>query len=194
MTNSKYTKELAIKLYDLEDWSVTIQYPSLPKVINSYAPIKNPDTYFIFIWRLVTFVRELDRIIDLANELKFTLLIMWDGPDRTTLQDRAWSTITFLGNRIGHEKYELLRHAKWLINLTKESCGIVTMEALALWIPVFGYNAWGTAELVEHWKTGRLVNSKDHQTLLEEFEKFQQIDFERKAIIIQSLEQSCTQE
>jgi glycosyltransferase involved in cell wall biosynthesis len=67
---------------------------------------------------------------------------MGDGPDREKLQNLAGPTITFLGHRSDpDEKYELLRRAKGLINITKESCGIVTMEALALGVPVFGYNA-----------------------------------------------------
>jgi glycosyltransferase involved in cell wall biosynthesis len=104
---------------------------------------------------------------------------MGDGPDREQLQALAWPTITFLWSRDHAEKYEILSKARGLINLTKESCGIVTMEALTLWVPVFGYNAGGTAELVTHGKNGRLVDSKDHQGLMEEFENFQQVKFAR---------------
>lgn len=194
-TNSQYTKSVAIKLYGIDTNTTTVRYPSLPEEIVNYQPVSHFDNYFIFIWRLVTFVRELDRIILLANELQLPLLIMGDGPDREMLQDLAGPTITFLGNRSDpDEKYEILRRARWLINLTKESCGIVTMEALALGVPVFGYNDGWTAEFVTHKKNWRLVDSKKHIDLIEWFEKFQQVKFERKRLIIQSKEQSYTQE
>lgn len=181
-TNSTYTKSVAVKLYGLDPETISVQYPKLPPEIYTYQPVVTPREYFIFIGRLVTFVRELDRIIDLANELEIPLLIMWDGPDREVLQDRAWPTITFLGNRSDpDEKYKILRHAKWLINITKESCWIVTMEALTVGVPVFGYNAWWTAELVTHWKNWWLVDSKEHDVLIEAFEKFQQLPFDRSS-------------
>lgn len=180
--NSQYTKSIAIQKYWFDTTTVLVQYPRLPKAIYTYSPIPIPDNYFIFIWRLVTFVRELDRIIAFSNELQIPLLIMGDWPDREHLQAMAWPTITFLWHRSEpDQKYELLRRSRGLINITKESCGIVTMEALTLGVPVFGFNVGWTAELVTHKKNWRLVHSKEHNDLIKWFEKFQQITFERKA-------------
>jgi glycosyltransferase involved in cell wall biosynthesis len=52
-----------------------------------------------------------------------------------------------------------------LINLTKESFGIGTAEALLLGVPVLGYNDGATPELVDK-ISGVLVDSKDQQSLL----------------------------
>ncbi|MDP2669724.1 MAG: hypothetical protein Q8O99_01590 [bacterium] len=42
-----------------------------------------------------------------------------------------------------------MKQARGLINLAKESCGMATMEALALGVPVFGYDDGGTIERID---------------------------------------------
>jgi glycosyltransferase involved in cell wall biosynthesis len=68
-----------------------------------------------------------------------------------------------------------------LINLTKESYGIGTVEALLLGVPVFGYSEGATAELVDE-DCGILVKDKEHHTLVEEFKKFISTIWDRKMI------------
>jgi glycosyltransferase involved in cell wall biosynthesis len=58
---------------------------------------------------------------------------------------------------------------------------MATIEAMLMGVPVFGYNAGGTAELVDD-QSGFLVDSKDLDTLLERFEKFQTIPYKRNTI------------
>ena len=170
MTNSKYTAGLANKYYGIQH--TTVLYPLLHEKFTTTQPASMSRNYFLYLGRLTTFVREVDVIITLFNELQLPLLIAGSGPDAQYLKSIAGPTITFVWSVTDIDtKIDLIKHARWLINLSLESCGIATMEALALWVPVFGYNAGGTAELVwpDQWV---LVESKDGESLKKWFAKF----------------------
>lgn len=62
---------------------------------------------------------------------------------------------------------ELIQHAEIYLATTKETFGIGTLEALAAGVPVLGYRWGGTADLVEHKKSGYLVDPGDIDGLME---------------------------
>ena len=107
---------------------------------------------------------------------------MGNGPDEVYLKSIAGPSIIFIG-RIADidDKIKIIKNAKWLINLTKESYGIGTVEAMLLWVPVFGYGKWATAELVDE-DCGVLVENKKHHTLIEGFKKFMNTKRDRNVI------------
>jgi len=107
---------------------------------------------------------------------------MGSWPDEHELKMLAGDTITFIGQVTDiDEKIEIIRHARWLINLTKESCGIGTMEALALGVPVLWYNAWATPEFVNA-NNGVLAQTKDMEHLIEKFQAFHTKERNRETI------------
>ena len=65
--------------------------------------------------------------------MKVPLIIMGSGPDEHYLKSIAGPTIIFIG-RISDidERVKIMSQAKGLINLTKESYGMGTMEAMLL--------------------------------------------------------------
>lgn len=196
--NSGYTNESAQRYYGFQ-W--TVLYPKLPEEVlttdavlemhasKSFlaksidaASIAGEGEYYLYIGRLVKFVREVDRIIALANSMEIPLLIAGSGPDEQYLKEMAWPTVTFVGQITDlHQKVELIRHAKGLINIAKESFGMATAEALALGVPVFGYNQWGTRELVDE-QSGHLISSKDAAALQHGFKTFASTSYDRKKI------------
>lgn len=180
-TNSYYTAQCAKKLYNRTQ--STVLYPSLPTAYRKSSPIAQPHDYYIYIWRLVTFVRETDRIIHLCNELSLPLLIVWTWPDEAYLQSIAGPTITFLWLIKDEEtKIKLLTQSKWLINLSKESLWIVTMEALATGTPVLWYNAWWTQELVRSPNRWIVAEDKSFETLEKAVQRFIIQTFDRENI------------
>lgn len=177
--NSAYTAACAQKYYL---FSAEILYPKIPEQFFTTACTTTPYSYYVYVWRLVRFIRETDRVIMLANELQIPLLVLGSGPDEEYLKSIAWPTITFLGHIADlWQKIEILRNARGLINLTKESFWIATIEALCLWVPVFGFEQWGTKELVDS-RSWLLVASKDMDTLTAGFQRFAAIEFDRKWI------------
>jgi glycosyltransferase involved in cell wall biosynthesis len=185
--NSHYTKSIAEKIYagslKLETWS-EISYPKLNPLFHSEPVAKEHEIldYVVSVGRLVNFIRETDLVIKLANELSLNLIVLGDGPDADYLKSLAGPTITFLGNISDTKtKIDIIKKSRGLINLAKESCGMATMEALLLWVPVFGYNAGGSKELVDN-ESGILVDTKDLETLCEEFETFYITKYKRSNI------------
>jgi len=183
--NSKYTQTLAKKIYWIE-WKIL--YPKIDKIFIDLSARLVPENYFVYIGRLVKYSKEVDKIIKLFNENWENLIIIWDGPDAEYLKSIAQNNIVFIwyldkeNNQKEKDTFiKILKKSKWFVNITKESFGITTSECLALWIPVFGYAYWGSAELVEQ-DSWILVKQKDLQTLIEQFEIFKGRDFDRAKI------------
>jgi len=93
--NSKYTAQEAEKLYDMKN--IQIKYPHIPNTFFVPAVQEIPQAYYLYIGRLVTFVREADKIIALCNELKVPLIVMGSGPDEVYLKSIAGPSIIFIG-------------------------------------------------------------------------------------------------
>jgi len=87
----------------------------------------------------------------------------------------------FLGWLPAEEMKEIVKHAKGLVNLAKESFGIGTVEALLMGVPVLWFNEWWTKELVDQ-KSGILIDTKDEKTLKQAILQFEQTSFDRKYI------------
>ena len=155
--NSKYTKKLACEIYWWKNdwWQKNIVYPivEIPSfqtidIVNKYNDLKNKQ-YYIYIWRLVKYVKHVDVIIDSFNKSWKQLVIVWTWPDEKYLKSIAKKNILFTWYLSTKEDlyWSLLKQSNALINITKESFGIVTMQALKMQIPVIGYNKWATPEL-----------------------------------------------
>lgn len=176
--NSKYTAELAKKIYWIKS---KIKYPKVNVVNNIWLPNETLN-YYVYMWRLVKFVKETDKIIKLFNITKDPLIIVWNGPDELHLKSIANDNIIFVDwieNET--EKFQILSKAKGFINITKESFWISTVEALMLWIPVFWYNDWASPELVDS-DSGMLVDNKDMKTLVSKFQEFKSTSRDREKI------------
>jgi len=183
--NSNYTKDLAKEIYSI-DWIV--KYPEINKYfLQTNVSIQQKD-YFIYVGRLVRFVKELDKIIELFNKIWDNLLIVWNWPDEEYLKSIAWPNIIFLGymkmdtDEEDREKLiKIWKESRWTINITKESFWIVTALSLALWVPIFWLNDWATPELIDD-KSWILINSKTENEIFENFEIFKNTNFDKNYI------------
>lgn len=129
--NSKYTAKVAEELYGIRN--IQVKYPRIPNTFFLPAVQETPLEYYLYVGRLVNFVRETDKIIRLVNEMKVPLIVMGSGPDEVYLKSIAGPSIIFIGWITDvDEKIKIISQAKGLINLTKESYGIGTVEALLL--------------------------------------------------------------
>ncbi|MDR0860390.1 MAG: glycosyltransferase [Candidatus Peribacteria bacterium] len=131
--NSRYTQQLAKEIYGIEG---KVSYPKINDTFYYAGVNLQPQEYFVCVGRLVTFVRECDVIIKAFNDLKLPLLMIGSGPDELYLKSLAGDTIVFLGWLSPEETQKVVRNAKALINLTKESFGMGTAEALLMGVPV----------------------------------------------------------
>lgn len=179
IANSLYTAQEAKNIYNLP---TIIQYPHIQEQVFEKPIPKEIHNYFIYTGRLVTFVKELDIIIQACNQTKTPLIIMGDWPDKLKLEKIAGDTIIFIP-RIQdiNSRIQIIQKAQWFINITKESFGIATMEALLLWVPVLGYNQWATPELVDK-DSWILINNKKIETLIEALQQRNKKTYDRITI------------
>jgi len=178
-TNSQYTSDLAKRIYNIDS---EVKYPKVDEHFFWQNISNNIQNYYIYVGRLVRFVKELDKIIHLFNENKEPLLIMWSGPDEEYLKSiTKWNIIFIWRISDPQKKMKIIQNSKWLINITKESFGLVTAESLLLWVPVFAYNDWASPELIDE-KSWILVPDKKHQTLVDFFNQFKDKKWDRELI------------
>lgn len=175
--NSDYTKQLAKKIYWID---CQVKYPQVKEEYFTAMISTNPVNYYVYVGRLVNFVRESDLIINLFNHLKLPLIVIWSWPDELYLKSIAWDSIIFTW-RWPTGMIDIIKNSKWLINLTKESFGLWTAESLLVWVPVFGYNQWATPELVDK-DSWILVDNKHIQTLIQKFQEFESRKRNRETI------------
>lgn len=177
--NSQYTQKTAQKIYNL---SGEIAYPPISSHFLNANYSKDIDNYFVYMWRLVKFSKEVDKIINLFNKNWENLIIIWEWPDEVELKKQAKDNIIFTWKiSENKEKEKILKSSRWFVNLTKESFWIATAEALCCWVPIFGYEKGGSWELVDK-NSGILVQTKDIKTLNKKFNEFKEKVFDRKKI------------
>ena len=176
--NSNYTAWLAKDIYWME-WKV--KYPKINDCFYLSTPTKEIQNYFVCVGRVVNFVREVWLIIKTCNETKTNLLVIWSWPDENGLKAIAWDTVIFLWWLPHEESLKIIRNAKWLINLTKESFWMWTAEALLLWVPVIWFNEWWSVELVDE-DSWILIDKKSISNLKNALQTFKWKDWNRRQI------------
>ena len=99
LANSNYTKTCALQYYfnktqgteflHFESSKIHVQYPKLEQAFITTTPSKTPKNYFLYVGRLVRFIRETDLIIKLCNEINIPLIVMGSLPDEVYLKTIA---------------------------------------------------------------------------------------------------------
>ena len=176
--NSNYTAWLAEEIYWMM-WKV--KYPKIKDYFYLSTPTKEVQNYFVCVGRVVNFAREVWLIIKACNETNTNLLIIWSWPDEIQLKALAWDTVIFLWWLPQEESLKIIRNAKWLINLTKESFWMWTAEALLLWVPVIWFAQWWSKELVDE-NSWILIDKKSISSLKDAIQTFEDKERDRRKI------------
>lgn len=180
ITNSNYTATQAKDIYGM---SVDrVWYPQIHTAFGQQAPITCPDNYFVYVGRLVKFVKKVDRLIELVNATGDHLVLIGSGPDEQYLKKIAGPNCLFIGRVDDVDKrIDIIRKSRWLLNITKESFGLSTAEALLCGVPVFWYAEGASPELIDH-KSGILTCNKSIGGLYEDFQAFKKQSWSREYI------------
>lgn len=91
--NSHYTEHLAQELYGMKG---KVEYPTIKDCFYYAGICVKPQAYYVFVGRLVNFIRECDLIVDVFNEIGLPLLIIGSGADELMLKAKAKDNIIFL--------------------------------------------------------------------------------------------------
>lgn len=181
IANSIYTKKCAEKIYGRKN--IQVKYPPIsPLFLNTgVCPPHLVKNYFVFVGRIATMIKEVDKLITLCNATQTNLLVLGSWPDELYCKKIAGPTITFCGRVSPEEQVRILTCARGLLNITKESFWLVTAHALCLGVPVFGLDAGATPELVDA-QSGILITKKDPKSLIAAFTTFKEKNRDRNYI------------
>jgi glycogen(starch) synthase len=135
------------------------------------APRIHPRPYVFCAARLDLRHKALDSLIEAfaivaVEHPDIDVVISGDGPDRSAVETMAASAgiadrVKFAGIVGRAELWSLYKHALFCAMPSRmpEGLGLVFLEAMACGIPVIATRGGGTPEIVEHGKTGLLVQS-----------------------------------
>ena len=154
LANSKNTKNRIKKYYKKDS---TILYPPVEtdrfskKLKNN--SIKYSD-YYIIISALTEF-KKIEVAIKAFNKIKDKkLIVIWEWNHRQNLEKMTKNkNIIFVGAKYWDDLVSLVQKSSWLIFPWEEDFGIVPIEVMAAWKPIFALKKWWLCESVIEWKT-----------------------------------------
>ena len=145
----------------------------IPNGINlsarKYLNYSERDRQIIFIGRMVSDKRGADKgiryLIDSLDKIPFNFkcLLVGDGPDKFNLQKLASGKKVDFKGRVSPKKIGFYLSNSIVLNLPSINEGFpnVIIEAMAEGTPIVSTNVGGIKDIVEHGKTGFLVDTKN---------------------------------
>jgi len=120
-------------------------YP--PVDVDSFSVSDTHDDFYLVVSPLVPYKR-IDLAVEACNALGRRLLVIGDGPQKSTLQKMAGPTVTFLGFQSDEVVREHYRRCRAFLFPGEEDIGLAPIEAQASGRPVIAYGRGGALETV----------------------------------------------
>lgn len=174
IANSKNTSNRIKKYYRRES---KILYPPVEtqrfaKILEKNNFEKPFEKYYIIISALTEF-KKIEIAISWFNELEENLLIIWAGDFRENLEKLTKKeNIKFAWAKYDDELVFLVQNSSGLIFPWEEDFGIVPIEVMSAWKPVFAYKGWWLLETNIEWVTWSFFEDKSWKDFIEKFEIF----------------------
>ena len=174
IANSKNTSNRIKKYYQRES---EILYPPVEtqrfaKILEKNNFEKPFEKYYIIISALTEF-KKIEIAISWFNELEENLLIIWAGDFRENLEKLTKKeNIKFAWAKYDDELVFLVQNSSGLIFPWEEDFGIVPIEVMSAWKPVFAYKGWWLLETNIEWVTWSFFEDKNWKDFIEKFEIF----------------------
>ena len=149
------------------------------KNLNFKNIFKN-NNYYIIISALTEF-KKIDIAINAFNNLEENLLIIWAWDFKENLEKLIKKqNIKFAWPKYNDELVYLVQNSMWLIFPGEEDFGIVPIEVMAGWKPVFALSEWWLTETVLPWITWEFFLDKNGMDFIEKFKIFHKNNLEGK--------------
>lgn len=167
IANSDFVASRIARCYKRE--SVVI-HP--PVEITDFRFRDDKEDFYLVVSELVPYKR-IDLAVDAFSASGRRLLVVGDGPERKSLQNRAGNSIEFLG-RVSYENLiDIYSRAKAFIFPGIEDFGITPLESMASGTPVIALGKGGVLETVVENETGLFFHESSVVSLNSEIEKFE---------------------
>ena len=124
----------------------------------------NKTDYYLYFGR-ITNEKGVLELVDIFKELKLNLIIIGSGDQEDKVKNRIVDNknISFLGPKSERELFSYVANAKYVIQPSKwyENCPMTVIESFTYDTPVIASNHSGFKDLIQHKKTGFLLNFTD---------------------------------
>lgn len=117
-------------------------------------------SHFLFVGRLVAYKRP-ELVVQAFRDLPHRLVVVGDGHMYPRLREMAGENVIFERDVTPERLRELYRGAQALVYPCEEDFGIVMAEAQGCGTPVIALRAGGALDIVEHGRTGLLIDRLD---------------------------------
>jgi len=145
------------------------------------APGSVRDSSFLVVSQLVPYKR-IDLLVDAFTRCQKPLTIIGDGPERKRLEDRAGTTIRFLGRQSDAAVVDAMQHCKAFVFSGEEDFGIVMAEAQACGKPVIALGRGGAMEIVTQGESGILFQEDSVDAVIDAIQRLDRATFDPVAI------------
>lgn len=185
LANSKNTEKRIEKYYRKDS---ILLYPPVEtsrfaKKLDNNTRFENVfenNNYYIIISALTEF-KKIDIAIKAFNNLDENLLIIWTWDHKENLKKLVKKdNIYFAWTKYNDELVYLVQNSLWLIFPWEEDFGIVPIEVMAAWKPIFAYNWWWLTETVLSWITWDFFLDKNGMDFIEKFRELHKNNLEWK--------------
>ena len=130
-----------------------------------------PSAFFLIVSSLHPY-KKIDVAIDAFNKVKYTLVVIGDGPHKKALQKRAGRNVVLLGHQPDEIVAEYYKNCVAFIHPTEEDFGISMVEAMLYGKPVLAFKRGGSAEIIQHTKHGMFFSDHDPFVFADTLRKF----------------------
>lgn len=145
-----------------------------------FAP---PSEYFLMISRLVEW-KKFDVVVEAFNQMHKHLIIVGDGPFKSTLKKIAGPTVKVVDEYLKDPQVTyLMRRCRALIHPQKEDFGMTVVEANACGRPVIAFNQGGATETVIDGKTGTFFDEQSVESIIQAVSRFSELEFAERELI-----------
>lgn len=179
LANSSYSAAEIDKYYNRK--SIVI-FP--PVEIDKFKPNKRGEGYFISTSRQVNWKR-LDIVVDAFRQTNRELLLVGGGAEHqklVTLADGC-ENITFIDTiKNPQELSAVVAKARGFVFPSLEPFGIAPIEALSAGVPVLAYKRGGALDYIRDGENGVFFDKQTASSLIKALNKFEKINFDKKAI------------
>ena len=168
------SKTVAERIRNVYDRSAEVIHPPIDVERFHVSPIR--EDYYVVLSRLVSYKR-IDLAVQACTQRNRNLLVIGDGPDRSSLEAMAGPMVRFVGRASDKEVERYVARCRALLFPGEEDFGMAPLEVAAAGRPTIAYRAGGAQETVVENITGSFFDEQTPEALGDAIEKFEKLDF-----------------
>ncbi|PIR97892.1 MAG: hypothetical protein COT89_02360 [Candidatus Colwellbacteria bacterium CG10_big_fil_rev_8_21_14_0_10_42_22] len=181
LTNSNHIADKINNYYGRE---AKVLNPPIEDHVFYYDPKIEKQNYYLIYGRIIHYKKFL-MVIHAFKKMGLPLKVVGAGPEEYAVKklingSDGLEYLSFVEDE--NKLREIIAKAKAVIVPQIEDFGLVSAESIACGTPVIGYNAGGTAEIIEDGLNGILFGEQSENGLIEAVQRFEKRTFNPKRV------------